>query len=234
MISVSVRTHRRAQRDGLRDEPAHRRPDQMNLAQPQAIDEPDHIAGHVADRVRRRPAPHHDVGQARRREVPQVGRPAHVPVVEPDDEKTAPGQTCAQLIRPGDHLRRPAHDQYHRRRARVPERLIRQLDVIRGNPARRASSDITHERSLACNKHAGHIRRSPAGLPAAPRPMNGGHGTASKPGRGDVHPMMAAFLARGVNGPQSTVRYRAIPYLTVMWPVEVGLGTRTTRSARPN
>ena len=62
------------QRDGLRDEPPDRRPDQMHRTQPQAIDEPGHIRGHVADRVRRRPAPYHDVGQARRREVPQVGR----------------------------------------------------------------------------------------------------------------------------------------------------------------
>ncbi|HEY7881914.1 MAG TPA: hypothetical protein VID31_13750 [Streptosporangiaceae bacterium] len=155
------------QRDGLRDVPAHRRPDQMHRTQPQTIDEPGHIRGHVADRVRRRPAPHDDVSQARRRQIPQVGRSAHIPVVEPDDEKTAPGQTCAQLVRPGDHLRRQAHDQHDRRRARVPELLIRQLDVIRGNPAQRASSDITNGRSLACNKPSGHIRRSPAGLPAA-------------------------------------------------------------------
>jgi hypothetical protein len=81
--------------------------------------------------------------------------------------KSAPGQTCAQLVRPGDHLRRQPPDQHDRRRARVPERLIRKLDVIRGNPAQRASSDITNGRSLACDKPSGHIRRSPAGLPAA-------------------------------------------------------------------
>ena len=52
---------------------------------------------------------------------PQVGRPAHIPVVEPNDGKTAPGQTFAQLVRPGDHLRRWAHDQHRRRRARIPE-----------------------------------------------------------------------------------------------------------------
>ena len=66
------------QRDSLRDEPAHRRPDQVNPVQPQAIEEPGRIRGHVADGVRRRPAPHHDVGQAWRRQVPQVGRFAHV------------------------------------------------------------------------------------------------------------------------------------------------------------
>ena len=109
-------------------------PTRWTVAQPQAIDEPDHIVGHVADRVRRRPAPHHDVGKARRREVPQVGRFTYVPVVEPDDEKTAPGQGLAQLVRPGDHLRRQAHDQHDRLRARVTERLVRQLDAIRGEP----------------------------------------------------------------------------------------------------
>jgi hypothetical protein len=81
-----------------------------------------------------------------------VGRFTDVPVVEPDDEKTAPGQAFAQLVRPGDHLRRQAHDEHDRRRARVTERLIRQLDTVRGDPAQRAGSDIFHGRSLACNK----------------------------------------------------------------------------------
>ena len=78
----------------------------------------------------------------------QVGRFAHVPVVEPDDEQAGPGQTRAQLIRPGDHLRRQAHDQHDRRRARLTERLIRQLDAVGGHPARRAG-DIIHWRSVA-------------------------------------------------------------------------------------
>jgi hypothetical protein len=137
------------QRDGLGDEPAHRGPDQMHLTQPQAIEKPGHVRGHVADRVRRRPAPHHDVSQARRREVPQVGRFAHIPVVEPDDEMTAPGQAFAQRVRPGDHLRRQAHDQHHRRGAPVTERLIRQFDAVRGHPAQRARSGVVHGRSLA-------------------------------------------------------------------------------------
>jgi hypothetical protein len=102
--------------------------------------------------ARRRPAPYHDVGQARRREVPQVGRFTHIPVVEPDDEKTAPGQALAQLVRPGDHLRRQAHDEHDRRRARLTERLVRQLDAVRSDPAQRAGSDIIHGRSLARTK----------------------------------------------------------------------------------
>ena len=35
--------------------------------------------------------------------------------------------------------------------------------------------------------------------------------------------MMAAFLARAHERAQWTVRYRAIPYLTVIWLVELGL-----------
>ena len=82
----------------------------------------------------------------------QACQATDVPVVEPDDEKTAPGQAFAQLVRPGDHLRRQAHDQHGRRRARVTERLVRQLDTVRGDPAQRAGSDIFHGRSLACDK----------------------------------------------------------------------------------
>jgi hypothetical protein len=40
------------QRDGLRDEPAHRRPDQMHRTQPQTIDEPGHIRGQPESRLR--------------------------------------------------------------------------------------------------------------------------------------------------------------------------------------
>jgi hypothetical protein len=146
------------QRDGLRDEPAHRRPDQVHLSQPKAVEEPGHVRGHVADRVRRRPAPYEDVGQARGREVPQVGRFADVPVVEPDDEQAAPGQALAQLVRPGDHLGRQAHDQHDRRRARVAERLIRQLDAVGGDPAQCARGDIIHARSFARRQLIGNIR----------------------------------------------------------------------------
>ena len=121
----------------------------MHLIQPQAIEKPGHVRGHVADRVRRRPAAHHDVSEARRREVPQVGRFAHIPVVEPDDEMTAPGQAFAEFVRPADHLRRQAHDQHHRRGARVTERLIGQLDAVRGHPAQRARGNVIHGRSLA-------------------------------------------------------------------------------------
>jgi hypothetical protein len=136
IISVRVRTPGGVpQRDGLRDEPAQRRPDQVRRAQPQAVDEPGLVVSHVADRVRRRPAPHHQVGKARRREIPQVSRFTRVPVVEPDDEKTAPGQPFAQFIRPGDHLHCQPHDEHHRGCAGVTERLVRQLDAISGHPA---------------------------------------------------------------------------------------------------
>jgi hypothetical protein len=153
MISVSVRTRSAcSSATACAMNPPIDASTRLTSPSPRPSMSPATSAGHVADRVRRRPAPHENVSQARRRQIPQVGRSAHIPVVEPDDEKTAPGQTCAQLVRPGDHLRRQAHDQHDRRRARVPERLIRQLDVIRGNPAQRASSDITNGRSLACDK----------------------------------------------------------------------------------
>src|SRR5689334_24924716 len=67
---------------------------------------------------------------------------------------TAPGKALAHLVRPGDHLRPQAYDQHDRRCARVTECLVRQLDAIGGDPARRARSGILHGRSLACGEPA--------------------------------------------------------------------------------
>jgi hypothetical protein len=61
------------QRDGLRDEPAHRRPDEMDIGQRETIEKTDHVSGHVADLVGRRPVANDHVDGARRRNVPHVG-----------------------------------------------------------------------------------------------------------------------------------------------------------------
>ena len=70
-----------------------------------------------------------ELHQRRRRRAVEVRRAADVAVVVADHEEAALGQLRAEVVVPGDHLRAEAHDQQHRRVARVPEGLVTDVDL---------------------------------------------------------------------------------------------------------
>ncbi len=61
-----------------------------------------------------------------------LGRAADVAVVEADDAEAALGQHPAELLVPGDHLRRQAHHQQQRLPVGVAHLLVAELDPVGG------------------------------------------------------------------------------------------------------
>ena len=62
----------------------------------------------------------------------ELGRVADVAVVEADDAEAALGQQRAELLVPGDHLRRQAHHQQQRLAVGVAHLLVGELDPVGG------------------------------------------------------------------------------------------------------
>ena len=84
------------------------------------------VLRHVRERVLLRPGSRraqHLLGDRRRAEV-EVGGAADVAVVEADDVEATLGELCAEVLVPGDHLRRQAHDQQDRGVVGVAEGLV--------------------------------------------------------------------------------------------------------------
>src|SRR5829696_6119334 len=54
----------------------------------------------------------------------EVGRAADVAVVEADDIEAALGELVAEVLVPGDHLRRQSHDQHDRRVVGIAQGLV--------------------------------------------------------------------------------------------------------------
>ena len=90
-----------------------------------------------------------DIGEVRLPDIVQMGRLASIAAVEPDDEMTAPGESVAELVWPGDHLHGEPHDQHNRRLTRVTERLVGEFDVTRW-PAGPACWRRRHSWALSC------------------------------------------------------------------------------------
>jgi hypothetical protein len=100
--------------------------------QAERVEQADRVGSHVGERVRRRG----EIAGERRGQVGhgcivEMGRLAHVAVVEADELQAAPGQLLAESIRPGDELRADAHDQQHRGRVRVAETLVGDVEAGR-------------------------------------------------------------------------------------------------------
>ncbi len=126
---VAGRRHDRRQREHafrmldrkrLGDHPAERRADDVRGLDPERIEQPGRIAGHVGERVRAgrdlaRERTRHRAG----RSVGEDRRASRIAVVEADDAEALSGDQLAELVRPQDHLRAEAHDHEQRRIARL-------------------------------------------------------------------------------------------------------------------
>ena len=105
-------------------------------ADAERVEQADDVVGHVAQQIRRRDrlALHRrherglDIGDSG---VGEPGRLADVAVVEADHVVAATGEGGAEVVVPGDHLRRQAHDENQRRRRRVAEGIEAELDPVR-------------------------------------------------------------------------------------------------------
>ncbi len=105
-----------AQRDLLRDHPAHRRAHDVRRVDAVRVEHRDRVVGHVFDRV---------VGLAER----VVRRQAGVTVVVADDEATGGREPFAELVGPHQHRRAGPHDEQDRGVGLVAERLGADVDV---------------------------------------------------------------------------------------------------------
>src|SRR5438105_589115 len=102
------------QRHELGDETTHRRADHVRGRDPERIQQTNRVVGHIFERI---PRVH-------------AGREARVPVVETDDQEAATGEQGAEVVVPAEHLGAEPGDQQHRRRLRVAEGLVLDLDPV--------------------------------------------------------------------------------------------------------
>jgi hypothetical protein len=70
-------------------------------------------------------------------------------------KKPRPRQLGAELLVPGDHLRRQAHDQDHRRRLRVAEGVVAQLYPVGPEEGRCGASFDLHMKGCRVDGGAG-------------------------------------------------------------------------------
>ena len=179
----------------LPDHPAHRGADHVGGRDSQLAKQHRRVLRHVAERVLLvREAPGEHLLDARRLEV-EVGGAADVAVVEADHVKATLREPLAEVLVPGDHLRRQAHDQQDRRVVRIPEGLVAEghapadvaellghraiVDKELGPPRAPGQARIPASATdLALVLTSAHIRvrqrlawRALCGVPAAPLPM---------------------------------------------------------------
>src|SRR5438552_3708890 len=102
------------QRHELGDETTHRRADHVRGRDPERIQQTSRVVGHIFERI---PRVH-------------AGREARVPVAETDDQEAATGEQGAEVVVPAEHLGAEPGDQQHRRRLRVAEGLVLDLDPV--------------------------------------------------------------------------------------------------------
>ena len=124
-----------ADREGLGDHPAHRRPDHVGAVDVERGEQRGGVVGEVGHRVRRARPPSAEQGlrqlhDARRRRI-DLGRQPDVSVVEPDDPVPVLHQPVDEVERPHDHLGAEPHDQQHRLTGGGAVHLVLELDAVR-------------------------------------------------------------------------------------------------------
>ena len=123
-------------RHRLGDHPAHRRADQVRAVQPERVEQPDRVPGHVGQRVRRRGrVTAEDRSEIRRRSLGQVAREPDVAVVRSDDVHALPGERLAEAVGPAEHLRAQPHQQQHGWKVGLPEALVGDVQPCRTDAA---------------------------------------------------------------------------------------------------
>src|SRR5438105_4960037 len=121
-----------ADRERLADHPAERSADHVRGLDPERVEEPGVVVGHVVERVARRAR----VAADRRHHVRRwatldLRRQADVAIVEADHEVAALGEHAAEALVPVQHLGAEPHDQKERRVAAIAEGLVEDLDSVR-------------------------------------------------------------------------------------------------------
>ena len=109
----------------LDDHPAHREAGQVGPLDPEVIEHGDRVVGHLLQAVPEAPPQPEEersgIGQAR---FGQQGGAARIPVLHPDDTKTAIGEHSTELGIPVDHLGSEARNQKDRSTGRIPDFLV--------------------------------------------------------------------------------------------------------------
>ena len=140
MISPSERTRRGWPiAEHLGDHPAHRGADDVRRLDPEVVEEPGRVVGHVVERVGEAVAGAEEHRQPPRRRRQQPAREPRVAVVEPDHPEPALGEQLAEPVVPGDQLHAEPHDQDQRLAVGIADLLVGDLDPVRGrDPGARA------------------------------------------------------------------------------------------------
>ena len=117
-------------RQRLGDEAAERGADQVCGIDPEPVEQPGGVGGHVGEQVGR-VVELAGVGGPQRRRARRVepGRAAAVAVVEANHVQALGCEQLAEAVGPGEHLRTEAHDQEQWRVAAVAKRLVAELDL---------------------------------------------------------------------------------------------------------
>ena len=95
----------------------------MDALECQRVEQPDHVSGHVLQRVGRRGGVTGEAGGEVRLRRLDMGRLADVAIVETYDVAVL-GERAAEAVGPAEHLTAEAHDQEHRWAARIAEGLV--------------------------------------------------------------------------------------------------------------
>jgi CDP-paratose 2-epimerase len=133
--------------EGLWFDPRHYH---MGAVDAERVEEPDGIGGHVGQHVGRgRPVVAageelHEIDRV----IVELGRPAHVPVVEPDDPEAAGDQCVGEVIVPADHLGAEPHDEQQRVAVDGSADLSTQFDAVGRNDDFGVGFDVPHGRML--------------------------------------------------------------------------------------
>ena len=142
-------------RERLADHPAHRDADHVGRLDPEVVHQPDGVLRHVGEQVGGPLAPaKEEVEASRNRGAVELGRVADVAVVEADDAEAAFGQHRAELLVPGQHLRRQTHHHQQRLAIGVADLLVGDLDAVGGRQALFAESALEHGRQVIERKLA--------------------------------------------------------------------------------
>ena len=124
------RVFRMLDRDQLRDEPAHRRADDVRRRDVERIEYAGGVVGQVVERVRRLRVARVCGGDVGRPRGLHLGREAGVAIVVADDVEPALDQLIDEALIPRDELGAEAHDQQQRPALRVPVGLVLELDAV--------------------------------------------------------------------------------------------------------
>ena len=119
----------------------------MRRVDAERVEQADHVARHVAEGVGRADRLARQMGLQQLWHVGhaqafEAGGQSDVTVVEADDAKPARRQRDAELVVPGDHLRRQAHDQHQRRRLRVAKGVVGEFDAVGPGQGRLGARDV--------------------------------------------------------------------------------------------